>query len=551
METLIQECQLVSNVSVLCKDGLVNTHKIVLAGISDFIKDILAEIPVGDQATLFMPNFKAEDLEKFLSLSINTTKNQNQNVDISRAFGIVTPKQESNVKVEMEDENEFETFCFEGEEDDIMNEDMIIIAKESVEENGGSAEVSENIVKLKIKKSVKRSKKSVERSVERSAHSARMLMSIGDFEEKIRALEENIILSPRTARGRIKNKKIRTNINFQKALSDIIHKGLCVNEASKMYNIPRSSLGTLLRSGNYDWHGRGKTSKTFTAEEEERICKVALERSDGGVALNVKLLTQVITEEMATILFREPEREFKEVTDRFVRTFGARHDLPMDLKQVQKSPGNPLENLKRYVDSARMSMTIDDFHEKIRLLEEQIIDSPTTEKERFKDAKTRKDINFQKALLDIVYNGSTTSQAALKFNVPRSTLGMMLKSGKLEWKGRGKRSQIFTDEEEERICKAALEKSNGGVDMSIRLLKETISEEILILKNNEPEREFIMTDKFTLTLGERHDLFSRARELRDDKREGYAFECDVCFKKYSLQKDLVYHKRNVHFPFLN
>ena len=111
METLIQECQLVSNVSVLCKDGLVNTHKIVLAGISDFIKDILAEIPVGDQATLFMPNFKSEDLEKFLSLSINTkSKNLKQNVDISRAFGISTPKQESNVKVEMEDGNEFETF---------------------------------------------------------------------------------------------------------------------------------------------------------------------------------------------------------------------------------------------------------------------------------------------------------------------------------------------------------------------------------------------------------------------------------------------------------
>ena len=216
METLIQECQLVSNVSVLCKDGLVNTHKIVLAGISDFIKDILAEIPVGDQATLFMPNFKSEELEKFLSLSINTkSKNPKQNVDISRAFGISTPKQESNVKVEMEDENEFETFCFEGEEDDIMNEDMNIVLKESVEENGGSEEVSDNIVKLKITK-----------SVERSAHSAGMLMSIQDFEEKIRALEENIIQSPRTARVRIKNNKIRTNINFQKALSDIIHKGL-------------------------------------------------------------------------------------------------------------------------------------------------------------------------------------------------------------------------------------------------------------------------------------------------------------------------------------
>ena len=213
METLIQECQLVSNVSVLCQDGLVNTHKIVLAGISDFIKNILAEIPVGDQATIFMPNFRAEDLEKFFLISMNNS-NTDQNVDISRAFGIHGP----NVKVEIEDTNEMETiYHFEEEEDNIINEDMATDS-ESKEENSGGTEVSENIVRLKIKKK----KSSYE--VERCADSARMLMSIEDFQEKIRLLEGKIMSSPKTEKARLKNKKIRTNIQFQKALSDIIHK---------------------------------------------------------------------------------------------------------------------------------------------------------------------------------------------------------------------------------------------------------------------------------------------------------------------------------------
>ena len=539
-----------SNVSVLCHDGLVNTHKIVLAGISDFIKNILAEIPVGDQATLLMPNFRAEDLEKFLLISMNNS-NTDQNVDISRAFGIHRPKQESNVKVEIEDTNEMETiYHFEEEGDYIINDDVTMTTdNESKEENSGGTEDSENIVRLKIKK------KKSSYDVERCADSARMLISIEDFQEKIRLLEEKIMSSPKTEKARIKNKKIRTNIQFQKALSDIIHKGLCVKEASEKYNVPRTTLGSLLRSGNFNWKGRGKQLKTFTSEEEERICKIALERSDGGNNLDIKLLKEVITEEIATILFLEPDREFKELTDHFVWSMGDRHDLfkrkKVIVKHGQKSPGNYLENFKRYIELARMTVTVEDFQEKVRLLEAQIIDFPKTEKDRHKNAKTRNNMNVQKALLDIVYNGLSTVQAARKFNVARSTLNLLIKSGKFEWRGRGKRSQIFTDEEEKRICQAALERSNGGLDMSFRLLKEVISEEISILKNNEPDREFILTERFTRSLGDRHNLFSRARELRDDKREGYQFECDVCFKNYSLKNSLVYHKRTVHFPFLN
>ena len=83
--------------------------------------------------------------------------------------------------------------------------------------------------------------------------------------------------------------------------------------------------------------------------------------------------------------------------------------------------------------------------------------------------------------------------------------------------------------------------------MSVKLLKQLMLEEISLLQINEPERKFLTSDSFTRHLGERHGLFNRVRELKDDKRE---FECDICCKKYVLLKGLLYHKRHVHFPFL-
>ena len=102
-------------------------------------------------------------------------------------------------------------------------------------------------------------------------------MSIEDFQKKIRRLEEKIIASPKSKKELIKNKKTKININFQKAFSDIIHKGFTAREASKKYSIPRTTLSSLLRSGKLEWRGRGKRKiNCFTEEEEEKICILEL-----------------------------------------------------------------------------------------------------------------------------------------------------------------------------------------------------------------------------------------------------------------------------------
>ena len=72
--------------SVRCGGGLVSSHKIVLAGLSPFIRNILAQIPVGDEVIVIMPDFDSAQVERFL---INWMENPDvlQPEEICRAFG--------------------------------------------------------------------------------------------------------------------------------------------------------------------------------------------------------------------------------------------------------------------------------------------------------------------------------------------------------------------------------------------------------------------------------------------------------------------------------
>ena len=124
------------NVTILCQDCLMNTHKIILAGISDFIKSILAEIPVGDQVTLFMPDFRAEDIERFLLITMKGGITD-QNVDLARAFGITPQIPDGNVRIkivaenlkrecdEIDDKDEFKMYNPSEAEEDIEDEHIL------------------------------------------------------------------------------------------------------------------------------------------------------------------------------------------------------------------------------------------------------------------------------------------------------------------------------------------------------------------------------------------------------------------------------------------
>ena len=85
LSSLHQETGHVSNLSVVCGDGVLASHKIVLAGVSTFIKSIIAAIPVGDHITVIMPDFCVDEMEEFLQMIIS--ENVSDNFPLCSAFG--------------------------------------------------------------------------------------------------------------------------------------------------------------------------------------------------------------------------------------------------------------------------------------------------------------------------------------------------------------------------------------------------------------------------------------------------------------------------------
>ena len=89
-------CGHTENVSIICRDGVLRTHKLVLANISKFMEDILKDIPTGDEATIYLTDIGMTDIEYFLQNAASDKSNLHQELASLFAIDIslVVPKQE-------------------------------------------------------------------------------------------------------------------------------------------------------------------------------------------------------------------------------------------------------------------------------------------------------------------------------------------------------------------------------------------------------------------------------------------------------------------------
>ena len=56
-----------SIVNLVCRDGVVYSHKIVLASVSGFVETLLSDIPVGDDVGVFLSDFSKKEVNKLLT----------------------------------------------------------------------------------------------------------------------------------------------------------------------------------------------------------------------------------------------------------------------------------------------------------------------------------------------------------------------------------------------------------------------------------------------------------------------------------------------------
>ena len=63
--------------------------------------------------------------------------------------------------------------------------------------------------------------------------------------------------------------------------------------------------------------------------------------------------------------------------------------------------------------------------------------------------------------------------------------------------------------------------SEGGLYMTINLLKKVIEEENEIMNMNQPERNLKIGQGYVVHFGERHNLFEKCRERKAFERENW------------------------------
>ena len=153
-----QNCDNVANVTIVCQDGLIKTHKLILANISEFSKTLIRDIPAADDVTLYLHEFTTHGVNLFLREPDNSPQ-------LSTLFG-KRDLLSSNLKIE---ENSiistFKTEIFEDEDfgfDNLEPESLkfenpkliSIKQKSMVKRNGRDRKIEKETKKAKYEQAI-------------------------------------------------------------------------------------------------------------------------------------------------------------------------------------------------------------------------------------------------------------------------------------------------------------------------------------------------------------------------------------------------------------
>lgn len=493
IEEFLNHSEGLFNVRIVCRDGVIVSHKIIVASVSNFIKNIMLNIPVGDDITLYLPEHHKIEIEEFLAL----------NKSIKKEKDLFAETIDYDLEMDQRVSNELEHL--KEEEEEIVHDGF---------ETMNCNQIIPDLLKFDEKFKTDNSFDEI-------------------FTDQENSREENKLVLAQ------KKTTYEQALDYYKSDASIT-----VRAAARKFNISHSKLNQMLKTGN-SYKGRGCKSKVLTEEEEKIIVEKAVQRVHNGEALNSKILKQLIEDEIGILKEIYPERSSLQCKYGFVLTFAKRHGLqkfyPVSSKALSASSKiNDTLSVRELKQNIQLNNSCEE-------LAKDLIPNPTTEREKQKNSVIRSKIALEQAL-EFYKNDEKVSirKAARKFNVSHTTLNTMAKTGK-SYSGRGCKSKVFTEEEELIIVSRALEKVKSGHHFDLPVLWKIIQEEAEIIKINFPERNLEMKKSFTRTFAKRHALH---KYFSEDLRERH-YECDVCFKKFTFKNTLVKHQKSVHYSFLS
>ena len=523
------DCRQLSNVSVICEDGVIFTHKLVLANISILMKNTLKEIPTADEATIYLKDFSKEDVELFM-LEASLGK-ESKNADLRLLFGDISV---SPAQAQATSDEFFKS-----------------LAKSEVRIKDEDEDVWDNEEHLSSDTFLNDSELPSDLNIE---------VADKNTEKVTQEVKKELIENPRSNSQKMSNKQIDKKIRYEKALA--AYKSGRVEtykQAAELFGVNHAVLRKYNAEG-YSYMGQGREGKRFTREEEMHIKQRVLEITDGGNNFTLAILKKVILEEAEIIKVNQPERFFlgfptKQILNNYCATFRRSHGFPGFGNNTNTQRGEKKELVeKKKMDPDELEEFDRKTQEQIKEYEKDLIENPQTEKQKAVNKKIDKKIRYEKAMASFK-TGRVQScrQAAIMYGVNDSVLGKLISEG-TSFRGKGFTLKRFTAEEEKLIVDRIWKLSEGGRVLTNKMVQTIILEEAEIVKVNQPERTELMTfatsqklASFTLGFTRRHDMDQICdAESRIDREQRRIHECEICYHTFTYQNTLVAHRRKCH-----
>ena len=255
-QELLAESDIVTNVTIVCQDNIVQTHKIIVASASELLKDLINEYPPGDKVVIFMPEFRTHQIKNLINKLMFPIIQID--CDVSEALNIGKSNyQTAKVKVEDKTFIDINELCEDTEETE-----KSVSNSESEEEDERDTEIGD------IKKKIKLSNDSKELE---NISSFEYNQTYKEIHEEIRKLKDMIISEPSSQKEKGRNAQIKRRIIHEKAKADVVG-GICnsVRAAAIKYKLSDSTLGKFIKGGpNAPTFFRKKNILQFLDFDEE------------------------------------------------------------------------------------------------------------------------------------------------------------------------------------------------------------------------------------------------------------------------------------------
>jgi len=320
-ENFLRNCEKVSNVTLVCKDGKLTSHKIVLARISDYIRDLMLLIPNEEDIIIMLPDFPIKIVRDFVTKHIFKdfldTHNKSNQIDFSELKAVLgsNEKKASVVKcdVDLNIKDDFKD-DFKGHVDvvtDFKEEETEYFSPndEDYDDDQEQYDPPQTIKKEKKEPRAKKQNKKAEKRQMKVEDILNMFPPGFNADE----LSEDEVIEDTGNLSLGKKLKLEKRKKYNLARKALLRGEFnSIRGCASKFGLSESTLRKLVRSGR-NYSGRGKGFKFFSEQEELLIKDRIIARAGGESNLTFQIVKQCLNEEYSILRINHPEKNLPEI----------------------------------------------------------------------------------------------------------------------------------------------------------------------------------------------------------------------------------------------